>query len=290
MVAIIVVTFNRLELLKECISSLRNQSYKDRAIIVVNNGSTDGTKQWLEQQNDLIIINQDNIGGAGGFYSGIKYACEQGYEYSWIMDDDVEARDDTLEKLMKVTTGSIGFLCSRVLDVNGTHSNVPRITKKTSNQTGEWIWGNLLDRKMIGVDVTSFVSVLIPNRIVYELGLPYKEYFIWGDDTEYTSRISDKYLSYMVIDSVILHKRKIASELSIFTEQNANRVKFYYFSYRNRIHGSKNLIKKAALFVLGTRDSLRLLMKGNVKKANIAFRGSLSGLFFRPKIKYPEKK
>ena len=46
-VACIVVTFNRLPLLKKCLNSIRNQTNKDFDIIVVNNGSTDGTKEWL---------------------------------------------------------------------------------------------------------------------------------------------------------------------------------------------------------------------------------------------------
>ena len=65
-VGIVVVTFNRLKLLKEVVDSLRNQDYLNRDIIIVNNGSTDDTRDWLDNQNDLIVINQGNCGGAGG--------------------------------------------------------------------------------------------------------------------------------------------------------------------------------------------------------------------------------
>ena len=88
-VAIIAVTYNMLELLKEEINSLREQTYKDAQIIVVNNGSTDDTLSWLQQQQDIITITQKNLGGAGGFYTGMKYAAENGYKYCWVMDDDV---------------------------------------------------------------------------------------------------------------------------------------------------------------------------------------------------------
>lgn len=66
-VAAIVVTFNRITLLKECIEALRKQSYADFSIIVVDNGSTDGTNLWLSEQGDLIVVKQENLGGAGGF-------------------------------------------------------------------------------------------------------------------------------------------------------------------------------------------------------------------------------
>ena len=59
--------------MKICVETVRKQTYKYFNILVVNNGSTDGTKEWLVQQADIITINQENLGGAGGFYTGMKY-------------------------------------------------------------------------------------------------------------------------------------------------------------------------------------------------------------------------
>ena len=55
-VGIVVVTYNRLQLLTEVIDALRKQTYNDYQIVVVNNGSTDGTEKWLSQQRDIITI------------------------------------------------------------------------------------------------------------------------------------------------------------------------------------------------------------------------------------------
>ena len=93
-VGIVVVTYNRYELLKEVIDALRQQTYQDFQIIVVNNGSTDGTSNWLSLQEDIITITQRNVGGAGGFYTGMKFVAENGYEFCWIMDDDVICIDN----------------------------------------------------------------------------------------------------------------------------------------------------------------------------------------------------
>ncbi|MBK6634329.1 MAG: glycosyltransferase [Chitinophagaceae bacterium] len=70
----VVVTYNREALLSECITALRNQSRPLDAILIVNNGSTDGTETWLNQQNDLFFINQQNVGSSGGFSAGINWA------------------------------------------------------------------------------------------------------------------------------------------------------------------------------------------------------------------------
>ena len=85
----VVVTYCRLELVKKTISALRNQLYKLDSIIVVDNNSTDGTSEWLDSQNDLVVIHQENIGGSGGFYRGIKEAYDRGADWIWCMDDDV---------------------------------------------------------------------------------------------------------------------------------------------------------------------------------------------------------
>ena len=74
----VVVTYNRLELLKRNIDCLR-QNTPLTSIVVVNNGSTDGTTQWLAAQPDLQVINQENVGGSGGFYTGIEYAYKAGF-------------------------------------------------------------------------------------------------------------------------------------------------------------------------------------------------------------------
>ncbi len=87
-IAAVVVTFNRLELLKQCVQSLRNQTLKLDEILIINNSSTDGTLEWLNQQNDLTILTQENSGSAGGQYTGIKTAYEKGYDWILCTDDD----------------------------------------------------------------------------------------------------------------------------------------------------------------------------------------------------------
>ena len=76
-VAAVAVTFNRLEFLKELITSLKNQSRTPDEIIIVNNSSTDGTEEWLAEQDGLTVIKQGNTGSSGGQYTAYKTAYEQ---------------------------------------------------------------------------------------------------------------------------------------------------------------------------------------------------------------------
>lgn len=286
-VATIVVTYNRYILLQECIKSLREQTYSNHTIIVVNNGSTDETTEWLADQSDLIVINQENVGGAGGFFTGLKYACENGYDYSWIMDDDVIADKSALQNLIKHEGKTKGYICSRIVGLNGEQCNVPLIASNRSSETNELLWGEALDDLLLRVERTSFVSVLIPTSTSYELGLPYKEYFIWGDDTEYTDRISRKYPSYMSIDSRVIHKRKIQKTVSIFTETDKNRQKLFYYWYRNRIHLQRSYGEKVLFFLFSHLEAIKLITLGKFWQTKTIFKGTWASITFHPKIYFP---
>ena len=120
----VVVTYNRHSDLSKCIEALRNQSQKLDAILVVNNGSSDYTSVWLDQQTDIINIYQDNSGSAGGYYTGIKWAYENGYNQIWCMDDDGYPAKDALEKLLQNTSESPVLLNSAVIDKYDKHSFV----------------------------------------------------------------------------------------------------------------------------------------------------------------------
>ena len=111
----VVVTYNRLDLLKRNIQCLR-ENEPISTIIVVNNGSTDGTPQWLDSQTDLHVIHQENVGGSGGFYTGIDAAYRLNADWIWCMDDDVFPRPDCLKLLLAVATDpTIGILAPRRL-------------------------------------------------------------------------------------------------------------------------------------------------------------------------------
>ena len=168
MVGIVVVTYNRLSLLKECIDALRHQTYKNFRIVIVNNGSTDGTCEWLSLQNDLIVISQENSGGAGGFYTGLKYVAEHAYDYCWFMDDDVICNVDALQELLwavPLLKQDFGFLCSSVIDRNGNPTNVPEVDLRSQGAYSDW--SRFLINGIVKVRSATFVSVFIPVQNIY---------------------------------------------------------------------------------------------------------------------------
>lgn len=291
-VGIVVVTFNRLKLLKEVVDSLRNQDYLNRDIIIVNNGSTDDTRDWLDNQNDLIVINQGNCGGAGGFHTGMKYVAEHDYDYCWIMDDDVICKTTALAELLLGIKAkeNIGFVCSKVLGMDNYAMNTPVVDNRPGNN-GYSDYTDLINKQMIKVKEATFVSVLLSTKTICDFGLPYKEYFIWGDDTEYTMRISKQYDCYMVCKSIVIHCRTIQANLSFETEQDRRRLNNYYYMFRNqaynnmkykagkRLRQSMSLLKRAIHYCLYTE----------FYKAKILTKAAIDILGFNPILDYPSK-
>lgn len=295
-VGVVVVTYNHLELLKDVIASIRQQTFADFDIVVVNNGSTDGTADWLKGQDDVITITQENLGGAGGFHTGMRYVAEHGYKYCWVMDDDVVCSPTALEELMKavVVREDIGFVCSRVLGIDGRPMNTPFPAVKSMNEGSYSDVFELVNmHAMVRLDSATFVSVLLPTNIIFKVGLPYKEFFIWYDDFEYTSRISCQYPSYVACRSEVVHKRPLQAPLSFsfYTESDSNRLKKYFYYFRNeaftriKLGGVKGrLIQFGSTLVVSTK----LLVKLDWRRLMIFAKSQFALLGFHPRVEFPQ--
>lgn len=215
-VCAVVVTYNRCQLLKECLESLLNQSYSLSKIYVVNNNSTDQTKEMLDDLSQkepaIVPIHLDeNIGGAGGFYTGVKEALESQCDWIWIMDDDAEPDHKCLEKLIqsvKDINEEVGFVAPVIINkhTNNIQNYHHKKVNKTLTRDRAIDLETINNNKYIEVNANAFVGPLISTKAVKKVGLPRKDFFIWLDDTEYTYRISRVMKSYLISDAVIYHK------------------------------------------------------------------------------------
>lgn len=203
----IIVTYNRLECLKECIAALRGQTYKEFDILVVNNGSNDGTKEYLESQESILKIHQENLGGAGGFYAGMKYMYEHRYEWLWMMDDDGIADKHQLENLLKYAGGEYLFLNALVVNIDD-HSRL---------SFGKMQPVESFDGKTLTDEVFHpFNGTFVHWSVVDKVGLIKKEMFIWGDEQEYRCRVkSYGYKEFTVVPAIHYHPREKGKKLYV---------------------------------------------------------------------------
>lgn len=223
----VVVTYNRVELLRECIEALRLQTKKPDCIFVVNNGSTDSTEAWLSQQSDITFITQENIGGAGGFATGIEWAYKSGYSWIWCMDDDGFPDSQALEQLILNEPHQRALLNCAVIN----KEDRKQFVWKTKNyKTIDEVKETLIE----GV-AHPFNGTLIHRAIIERVGFPKKDLFLWGDETEYFYRIikQNNFPFYTVATSLHFHP---AAAFSLKNDWDFKSAWKMYFYVRNRFH------------------------------------------------------
>ena len=305
-VAAVVVTFNRLEKLKTVLASLESQTRLPNQLIIVNNASTDGTDKYLEEYTrdfanghlgnrvNLTVVNlQKNVGGAGGFSAGMRKGYELGADFVWIFDDDGYPQPNALEKLLEgfnTAVGELGpdvpYACSMVKFVDGSICEM-------NNPVPTWDWGRLIAKgfnNLVMVTSCSFVSVLVPRWVLEKYGLPFKEYFIWFDDAEYTLRITRVCPGVQVLDSVIVHDMGANKGVNFTMIDKKNAWKFAYgvrnqASYRLHHEGK-------AKYLLFCANVVRQMRRGHVeRKLRRKMIGQmLKAIRFNPKVDFPKNK
>jgi rhamnopyranosyl-N-acetylglucosaminyl-diphospho-decaprenol beta-1,3/1,4-galactofuranosyltransferase len=247
LVAIVVVTYNRLSLLKECIESLKDQTRKADTIIIVNNGSKDGTKEWLASQTGIIVIEQEmNIGSAGGFYVGMKYAVERNCDWIWVMDDDAAPVQNCLEKMaacfpLENAAVALAPLVKEDGSLINNHRSNLIMRPDLSGFQIRLPAGRELEPQVI--QFASFVGIMVNKKLTDDCGLPDNNLFFQNDDVEYCLRINKSGKIFLVPDAVIEHKfvKKHIEEkkrrLGIFkvNDFTLNLIFIKFFVQRNKI-------------------------------------------------------
>ncbi|GAA1790997.1 glycosyltransferase family 2 protein [Nocardioides hankookensis] len=196
-VAVVVVTYDRADLLERMLVGLAALDRLPDAVIVVDNASTDHTPAVLAAATNpglQVIRSDDNLGGAGGFHLGVRTAYAQGFDRIWLMDDDVVpasgcltvlmARDE--DCLMAVREDTAGHLVEKAatrFDLR----NPLAIRPKTGMVETDF---GSRDRmpELVEIENVAFEGFMCRRAVVDAIGLPDPSYFIFYDDVDYAVR------------------------------------------------------------------------------------------------------
>ena len=196
-VAVVVVTFNRADLLARLLDGLAAQTRRPDAVVVVDNASTDHTREVLEARTDLplhVTWSEENLGGAGGFHLGVRAAYDAGWDRVWLVDDDVVPAAGCLEALMAVDEDCLiavredlsGALVEKAA-VEFDLRNPLAINPKRSTVDGTYAdRASMSD--LVEVRNVAFEGFMARRGVVEEIGFPDPSFFIFYDDAEYAVR------------------------------------------------------------------------------------------------------
>ena len=96
----LVMAYNDKEVIEASIEHILAQTHPIDKIILVDNGSTDGTATRVPEESVTILVNEKNFGTSGAFITGFQYAKSHGYDWMWVLDADSRPRTDALKQLV----------------------------------------------------------------------------------------------------------------------------------------------------------------------------------------------
>ena len=174
-------------MLECCLQTLLSQEKPADQIVIVDNASSDGTPAMLAEKFPSIPVLRlnANTGGAGGFNAGMRWAYERGFEWMWLMDDDVEMEPSALRVMLDHS--NVGdFIHSRKTMSDQPHIweavwNASSCTPVTLSKDLSFAHG----KPWIPISYGNFEGPLVNRLVVDRIGFPDVRYFVGGDDTIY---------------------------------------------------------------------------------------------------------
>jgi len=277
----VVVSYNRKDLLIECLEALLKQTRPIEGIYIIDNESTDGTPEILKDRGYITEMPPDNLkeawekefevenltdknkvkiyyvrmdkntGGAGGFYEGVKRGYERGYDWLWLMDDDAEPKFDALEKTFSyMQTKGVVVISNLKVSKDGSPQYIHRGWKdicNINNTVVKYITdSDITNKEFLEIDFSSFVGFMISRDGISKAGFPKKEFFLHCDDLEYSFRVR-KYGKILLITKSIIYHKDVAKSNVEYKEiylRKSVRVPFQFFWLRYFVYRNLVYLKK----------------------------------------------
>lgn len=221
MLAAVIVTYNRKELLGNNIRMLLKQTLPFDRIFIVDNCSTDGTSDYLAAQGwrdegpFVYVRTASNLGGAGGFYTGTKAAFEAGADWIVLMDDDGAAADEHTFALL-FQAARKRYEKNRKLFVNALVQQGELLSFKIDRMYSvEEALGAAKDGIIEGA-ANPFNGTMVSRELVEAIGYPNPDFFIKGDEVNYKQRAFDAGADVVtVVDARYIHPRPDTQEKTV---------------------------------------------------------------------------
>jgi len=281
-VAVTVTYSNRFKHLKQAINSLVQEGI-DKIIIVSNGSDEESLNKIKELKKELNIVElidlKKNTGSANGFYEGIKYACDNGADYIWLLDDDNKSQKNSLNILKKEwkkiindfkedNLALLSFRGDRKIYLDAINFNNPRLMLGSDNS---FLGFNLIEKlkhllnKPIAseisnkdkgvVSVAPYGGLFFYRDLISKIGLPDISYYLYGDDYDFTYRItknSGKIFLIKKSEIIDLEKSFHLIKTKGFNTRyfNTDSIDRIFYSVRNGIVFEQNFVTNKFIYLI----------------------------------------
>lgn len=211
LVTAVLLNWNNYSDTKRCVESLSELDYDDLRILVVDNGSTDGSGERIESELPAadLVYTGENLGFSGGVNVGIERALDDGTEYVWIVNNDTLYPDhDVLETLVRTaerrqSVGLVTPLLRKYPNTNEIYFERGYVDDRSYNAghyNGRYSVLDLRfhtnvtdvhgDHSVVQNDYVPLCSALVGREVIEDVGLLPADYFLYYEDADYCVRIA----------------------------------------------------------------------------------------------------
>ncbi len=249
-IGIVICNYNKSAYVVKCIETVLASDYQNFDIYVVDNASTDNSVEAIKKNyKDIVTVleNKENLGGSGGFNTGIRKVLEGDYKYVYCLDNDVQITPNAIGALHDFLENNpkVGMVGSKV-----NHLQMPNYVQQMGLKirfdcfSAETLYADCLDSveipEIVYCDTVAACSVMLPVKVIREVGMMPEDNFIYWDDMEWGYLVSQA--GYQV---AAIGASKVYHEMSA-NMRRENTFSTYYL-WRNQLH----------FFMKYTPDSLR---------------------------------
>jgi GT2 family glycosyltransferase len=287
-VVVVILNWNGARDTVECMESVLKIDYSNFEIVVVDNGSSDGSVDIIRDRFDhiLLIENKTNLGYAEGNNVGIRHALSHGAEYVWLLNNDTVVDINALAAMTDLAERNpdIGILGSKIYFYDrpdllwfagatidwkrAISAHVGRLEKDTGQYEVEK-----------EVDRVTGCSMLIRREVLEDVGLFDEKFFLYAEEVDLCVRARKKgFHNYYVPKSIVFHK------ISVSTGENSVPI-FAYYNTRNFLY----LIRKNVPFPKREYYLLRSISRILFRSKGTMFRMIFPCLFPKDAITLTDK-
>lgn len=200
-IGIVICNYNKRDFVVDCIRSVQESKVRNFDIYMVDNASADDSVEAVRREfgdSVTILQNKENLGGSGGFNTGLRVVKEKGYSYFVCLDNDVLVDENAINALYEYMEANpdVGMAGSRVY-----HMQMPEYIQQCGLKidfehcTAQTLYADRLEDgtlpEVIECDTVATCSVMIRGSLIREkdVGIMPEDNFIYWDDMEWGHRM-----------------------------------------------------------------------------------------------------
>lgn len=282
----VTLNWNRQEDTFACLASMTELNYPNKRLLLVDNGSVDGTPQAVAQRfpEVEIIINEKNLGFAAGCNVGLRYALGQGADHVLLLNNDALIDPSALDHLIAPVGPRVGMVApkiyyaadpNRIWSVGGMRH--PLTLEKTGDARGEIDndqWDKVLER-----DYFVGCALLLSRQLLTEVGLFDERFFMYYEDSDLSLRAHQAGFKLLLSPQArVWHKVAVSSGGSDSPNERYWMARSSVLFFHKHVRGFRWLIVLPYRTGSAIKTTLRLVQEGKYQSARAYLRGLRDGL------------